>query len=243
MSTVVIVGATSPIAEAVAWRFSAAGFDLVLAARQTRSLLPLAGAIENQNAVNVEVEELDAFDAESVDSLIDRFESRPPDVVISLLGRQEDSTRSPSEAAYLSELVQGNFVAPALILERFGEILKGAGCGTLVGVSSVVGDRGRSRNYPYGAAKAGFNAYLSGLRQRLTPSTVHVMTVKPGVVSHPTRESRHPAWLLTTPESVARSIFEGWQRQRSVIYTPWFWRWIMFIVRVIPEPLFRRMTF
>ena len=185
MPIVAILGATSPIANVVARQFAAEGCDLVLTARDPHAIAEAADRIATGFSINVEHHALDAGDEQSVSALIESFGEHFPDVVICLLGKQEEAGQSRAETVVLDGLVSANLVMPAMLLERCAAKMMERGSGSIIGVSSIVGDRGRQKNYWYGAAKAGFTAYLSGLRQRLTPLGIHVMTVKPGVVAIP----------------------------------------------------------
>ena len=124
------------------------------------------------------------------------------------------------------------------LAERFEE----RGSGTLVGISSVAGERGRAANYFYGSAKAGFTAFLSGLRNRCAASGVHVVTVKPGFVrTRMTEAMQLPALLTATPEEVAVAVDRAVRRRRDVVYVRRIWRFISLVLRTVPEPLFKRM--
>jgi len=115
--------------------------------------------------------------------------------------------------------------------------------GFIVGISSVAGDRGRKSNYIYGSAKAAFTAYLSGLRNRLYDAQVHVLTVKPGFVSTKMTEGMDlPEKLTAQPEEVAEDIYKAQQKGKNVLYTKWIWRWMMLIIRSIPEFQFKKMS-
>jgi hypothetical protein len=137
-----------------------------------------------------------------------------------------------------------NFNGPANLLALIANRFAARGSGTIVGVSSVAGDRGRARNYVYGAAKAGFTAFLSGLRARFARSRLRVVTVKPGYVRTRMTDGMALSPLLTaSPEQVALAIRRAELAGRSVIYVGWKWRVIMTIVRMIPEPIFKRLGF
>ncbi len=243
MEKAVILGATAPLAGSVARRFAAAGYQLVLGARNVTALRPLAAEIESTLGMSAEILALDVLDSESRSTFLAAFRDEAPAVVISLLGRQEDLQCSRDDPEYIEALIAGNLIAPMIMLEAFAELLQSARSGMLVGVSSIVGDRGRQRNYTYGAGKAGLNVFLSGLRQRMAPSGVHVMTVKPGVIASPGRDARVPSFLVTTADVVAADILAAIATEKSIVYTPWFWRWIMWLVRLIPERCFRWMRF
>ena len=109
-----------------------------------------------------------------------------------------------------------------------------------MGISSVAGDRGRASNYLYGSAKAGFTAFLSGLRNRLAPKHVHVMTIKPGFVATRMTENMNlPPALTASPDDVADAIWNGFRKRRNVMYVKWIWYPIMLIIRHIPEMIFK----
>jgi short-subunit dehydrogenase len=128
------------------------------------------------------------------------------------------------------------------MLEVIAADFEERGHGMIIGISSVAGERGRQSNYIYGSAKAGFNAYLSGLRNRLSKRGVHVMTVLPGFINTKMTASLDLPGLLTAqPEEVAEDIYKAFQKKKNFLYTKWFWRWIMLIIKYIPEPVFKRM--
>jgi short-subunit dehydrogenase len=103
----------------------------------------------------------------------------------------------------------------------------------------VAGDRGRQSNYIYGSAKGALSLFLQGLRNRLAKAGVHVMTVKPGFVDTKMTFGKPGMFLVAQPEQVATEVFKAFQKQRNVVYVPWFWFWIMAIIRAIPEALFK----
>ena len=135
-----------------------------------------------------------------------------------------------------------NFVGAASILAVVAEDFEKRGQGSIVGISSVAGDRGRQSNYVYGSAKAGLTAYLAGLRNRLAKSGGHVMTGKPGFCRTKMTENLDlPAALTASPEQVAEAVFQGLEKKRNTLYIRWMWRWIMLVIRHIPEFIFKRM--
>ena len=118
----------------------------------------------------------------------------------------------------------------------------GQGRGTLAVISSVAGERGRKSIHIYGSAKAALTAYCAGLRGQLLPHGVHLCTVKPGVVDTPMTAHIKKGALTAKPQAVAADIIKGMEQRRDVIYLPFFWRWIMAIIRCIPEPIFKKMS-
>jgi decaprenylphospho-beta-D-erythro-pentofuranosid-2-ulose 2-reductase len=108
-------------------------------------------------------------------------------------------------------------------------------------ISSVAGDRGRRSNYIYGAAKAALSVFLEGLRGRMHATGVAVVTIKPGLVDTPMTAAIAKNFLFTSPERVGKDIHRAMARGTSVVYTPWFWRYVIFLIRLIPEPVFRKL--
>ena len=147
-----------------------------------------------------------------------------------------------NDPALIDGTVMDSFTGPARFLQMMAPLMEGRGGGTVVGIGSVAGDRGRIGNYVYGAAKAGFHTYLSGLRNRLTRAGAHVVTVKPGFVDTAMTWGIEGMFLVAPPEKVASDILRAVEKRRNVIYTPFFWRYIMLIIRSIPEPIFKKMS-
>jgi short-subunit dehydrogenase len=112
----------------------------------------------------------------------------------------------------------------------------------IVGIASVAGERGRQSNYLYGSAKAGFRAYLSGLRNRMHRESVHVVTVQPGFVYTKMTENLNlPKMLTATPDEVAETVYSAVYKRKNVVYVKWFWRWIMVVIKSIPESVFKKL--
>ena len=137
--------------------------------------------------------------------------------------------------------METNYTAPARLLLAAARIMQPGSA--IVGISSVAGDRGRASNYIYGSAKAGFSAFLSGLRNSLVKQGIHVLTVKPGFVATAMTEGmKLPPAITGQPEAVAADIIKAQTKGKDVIYTLWMWRWIMLIIRSIPEGVFKKLS-
>ena len=138
------------------------------------------------------------------------------------------------------EVMDVNYKGPILFINEIKKILK---IGFIIGISSVAGERGRQKNYIYGSAKSAFSTYLSGLRQELSKTNINVITVHPGFVkTKMTKDIKTIEFLTTTPDKVALDIFKGQQSNKSIVYTKFYWRYIMLIINIIPEPLFKRLN-
>jgi decaprenylphospho-beta-D-erythro-pentofuranosid-2-ulose 2-reductase len=242
MPNVLILGAGSDIAVALARKFAAEGFGVQLAARNINRLFPLQSdlAIRYNAACS-----LHEFDAERPDTHAAFLESLPslPDISISVFGYLGDEQKAESDWKECHRILQVNYVGAISILNQIAEKYAALGRGVIVGISSVAGERGRKSNYLYGSAKAGFTAYLSGLRNRLFALNVHVLTVQPGFVyTKMTEHLKLPAPLTATAEQVAGAIATAVRKKKNIIYVKWFWRWIMLVIRCIPEPIFKKMN-
>jgi decaprenylphospho-beta-D-erythro-pentofuranosid-2-ulose 2-reductase len=238
---VLILGGRSDIGRAVAHRFAAAGHPVQLALRDPETAAADARDIELRHGVPVSLHGFDALDTAGHGAFLDRLDPAPGIAVcaVGLLGDQAESER---DAAAATRVMRANFEAPALILGELANRFEARGSGTLVGISSVAGDRGRATNYVYGAAKAGFTAFLSGLRNRLARKGVHVVTVLPGFVRTRMTEGMDlPAKLTASPEAVAEAIFRAVQKRRDSLYVLPVWALVMAVIRNIPERVFKRM--
>ena len=159
-------------------------------------------------------------------------------VFVASMPEQADIDLDP---ALIDGTVTDGFTGPARLLHRLAPLMEERGAGAVVGVGSVAGDRGRLANYVYGAAKAGFHTYLAGLRNRMGRSGVHVVTVKPGFVDTAMTWGLPGLFLVAAPEAVADDILRAVEKKRNIIYTPWFWRYIMLIIMHVPEFIFKKL--
>lgn len=237
--TVLIVGGTSDIGHAVARAYAEAGWTVVLAARDMAGAERNAADLATRHQAEAEVRAVDILDTAGFQPFIDGLPTLP-DTVVSLVGLLAEQPKAQADAAYASQVIRTNFEGPAVLLGMFAERFEKRGAGLIVGVSSVAGDRGRASNYVYGSAKAGFSAFLSGLRNRLAGSGVRVVTIKPGYVRTRMTAGRELPGLLTAePEEVAASIFGCETGRGDVIYVKRRWRAVMTVIRLIPERIFK----
>ncbi|PKP72575.1 MAG: short-chain dehydrogenase [Alphaproteobacteria bacterium HGW-Alphaproteobacteria-6] len=240
--TWIILGATSAMARAFARALAAEGAGLLLAGRDGEDLAAIAADCALRGARLAEPVAFDARDPTGFAALIDRMAAEEGRLNAAVfVGSMPDQARIDADPALIAGTVTDSFTGPATFLQAFAPLVEARGGGTVVGVCSVAGDRGRIGNYVYGAAKAGFATYLSGLRNRLTRAGGHVVTVKPGFVDTAMTWGLPGMFLVASPEAVAADILKAVRRRRNVIYTPFFWRWIMLIIRHIPEPIFKKM--
>jgi short-subunit dehydrogenase len=229
------------MAIALSRKFAAAGYGMQLAARDTGRLRPLQSDLSIRFNVPCSLHEFDAAQPGQHPAFFAGLTPQP-DITISVFGYLGDQQRAQSDWKECERIILSNYTGAVSILNIVAESYVARKNGTIVGISSVAGERGRQSNYFYGSAKAGFTAYLSGLRNRLFRNNVHVLTVKPGFVyTRMTDNMPLPALLTATPEQVADAVFKAVLKNSNVIYTRWFWRWIMLLIRNIPENIFKKM--
>lgn len=237
---VLILGAASGMARAVARSFAEAGHPIQLAARNVARLENDASDLRTRYGTDVTLHEFDALALDSHAAFVNGLPALPDVAIcaVGTMGTQEDSESDPLAAA---QVMRANFEGPAAILSHLANAMEARGSGTLVGISSVAGDRGRASNYIYGSAKAGFTAFLSGLRNRLAKKGVHVVTVLPGFVKTAMLEGiETPGPLTAEPEEVGAAILKAVQKKTNIIYTRSIWRIVMAVIRNIPEPVFKK---
>jgi short-subunit dehydrogenase len=166
------------------------------------------------------------------------------DTVLLAYGSMHDQKVSETSIQVLQEELQVDFVSAAAILTLFARDLERRHMGCIAAITSVAGDRGRRSNYVYGSAKGGLSLFLQGLRSRLYPAGVRVITIKPGPVRTPMTDHLPNAARFADPRQVARDIVRSLERRSpEVLYTPRIWRYIMIAVRLIPETIFKRLSF
>lgn len=238
---VLVLGARSDIGKAIARRFAALGHPIQLAARNAEDLAADKSDLEIRFGVPVTLHEFDALEAGTHEGFVMSLPALPEVAVsaVGLMGRQEENERDSGAAALV---MRSNYEGPASILALLANRFVERGSGTLVGISSVAGERGRATNYVYGSAKAGFTAFLSGLRNRLAERGVHVVTVLPGFVATQMTEGMDlPTRLTAQPEEVSEAIAHAVERRKDRVYVRPVWRLIMAIIRNIPEPIFKKL--
>ncbi|HUC60557.1 MAG TPA: SDR family oxidoreductase [Alphaproteobacteria bacterium] len=237
---VLILGAASDVGRAVARAYAAAGRPLILAARDAARLDTDLADLKLRGSPDARAVEFDALDLGAIQPFLDGLGELPA-VAVCVVGLPGDQLRSQVDLGAAELVMRSNYVGPALILAALANRMEALGSGTIVGVSSVAGERGRASNYVYGSAKAGFTQFLSGLRNRLARKGVRVITVKPGFIdTRMTAGMKLPPLLTAQAQEVARAILAAEAKGRDVIYVRPIWRWIMAAIRLLPESLFKR---
>lgn len=242
---ILIFGATSAIAEAVARLYAAQGARLFLVARNAEKLNVVASDLVARGAIDVKIFVMDANDMARLPDMLGAAWSELSRIDAALIahGTLPDQTLCETDIDYAVLEFRTNAESVIACLTGLAARFEGQGSGVIAVIGSVAGDRGRASNYLYGAAKAAVDTFASGLRGRLFKHGVHVLTIKPGFVDTPmTKDRPLPQALIVPAAKVAADIVRAIEKKRDVLYTPWFWRFIMLIILHIPKVVFKRMT-
>ena len=241
MPTVLILGATSEMAMAIARKFGSEKYNIQLAARNIEQITSLQSDISIRYNVECTAHSFDAAAFSMHESFFKQLVPKP-DITICVFGYLGENEKAMNDWQETNTIIQTNYTGAVSILNIVAAHYHSVKKGTIAGISSVAGERGRQSNYMYGSAKAGFTAYLSGLRNRLFREGVHVLTVLPGFVyTRMTEELNLPKLLTANPDEVGTAVYRAVISGTNIIYVRWFWRWIMLIIKLIPEPIFKKL--
>jgi short-subunit dehydrogenase len=242
-STWLILGASSAIARAFARDAAERGADIILAGRDLPDLARTAADIHATTGRTAMVIAFDALDHAAHATIAADLATTDGILNIALLfGVMPEQSAMDADPAQARFCIDSTLTGAVSILQHLAPLLEQRRAGCIVGFGSVAGDRGRLKNYIYGAAKSGLHTYLAGLRNRLGRAGVHVLTVKPGFVDTAMTFALPGLFLVATPEFVARACLDAAARKRDIIYVPGFWLLIMTIIRAVPERLFKRLS-
>ncbi|MCI0710593.1 MAG: SDR family oxidoreductase [Chloroflexi bacterium] len=244
MLKMMIVGATSAIAQETARCFAADGASFFLVARSQEKLETLKNDLIVRGANDVYCFALDLNEFERHRELVDAAiqAMNGLDSVIIAHGTLTDQRRAEEDFEYALQELNTNAISVILLLTIISNHFEEQRKGSIAVISSVAGDRGRGSNYIYGTAKAAVSTYLQGLRNRMAKAGVNVLTVKPGFVDTPMTADVKKNFLFASPEKVGKDIYEAMKNKRDILYTPWFWMGIMMMIRNIPERIFKRLN-
>lgn len=244
MRNILIIGATSAIAEATARRWAATGARFYLVGRNIERLATIACDLEIRSGQPVVQESLDLDRIDQHSALLERVYQALGNLDVALIahGILPDQPACQQSAAAALAAIHTNALSVISLATLLANDFEAQGRGTLIAISSVAGDRGRQSNYVYGAAKGMVTLFLQGLRNRLSCKGVQVITVKPGFVDTPMTSAFEKKGLLwAQPDQIAQGIVAAVDQDRNEVYLPWFWRWIMLIIIHIPESVFKRL--
>ena len=241
--SVLILGARSDIARPLARIYAEDGYRVILAARHADQLKADADDLRVRFGQSADLQEFDVRESARHSIFLDQL-GELPDTIISLVGLMTSQEDAQSNFPAAELMMQTNYLGLVSILGEAANRMEKRGSGTIIGISSVAGDRGRATNYIYGSAKAGFTAFLSGLRNRLYRKNVRVITIKPGFVRTKMTEGLDlPGILTASPDELARVIRRAHKKNKLVVYYRPVWQLIMFIICSLPERLFVRTKF
>ncbi|MBP0634446.1 SDR family oxidoreductase [Cupriavidus sp. AcVe19-6a] len=245
MKNILIIGATSAIAEAAARRFAERGDQLFLVGRNAGSLQAIADDLRVRGGAGVQTWVMDANDAFAHAAMLDEAEATMGGVDSVLICHGTLSDQRACEQSVLLTLaeIQTNALSVVALLTLIANRMERRRKGTIAVISSVAGERGRQSNYVYGSAKALVTAFMSGLRQRMAKCGVAVVTIKPGLVDTPMTNGFRKGPLWIQPDTAGKAIVRAMDAGVSEAYVPGFWRAIMMAIRWLPDVVFRRLVF
>jgi len=246
MKKIVILGATSGMIQPLLRTMAKQGKELLLVARSQDRLDALRGDLQARGASKIVTFEAD-FDSPACRELIVPFAQQcfaDFDTLILAYGTMLDQSVCQVSPVHAVRELETNLVGAVALLTEFARYFESRRCGTIAVITSVAGDRGRRSNYVYAAAKGGLSIFLEGLRSRMHQCGVRVLTIKPGPAMTSMTADLKSVPLLTKPESIASDIYRALENPRiDILYTPRYWSWIMTGIRIIPERLFKRISF
>jgi decaprenylphospho-beta-D-erythro-pentofuranosid-2-ulose 2-reductase len=239
---IVVVGATSGIAEQCCRLWAVEGAELVLMARDAAKAERIAADLRVRGARSVALATAEFFDPAAIKAFADATVADGPVDIVLIAHGWMPLDQHKLDLATVQEVLEVNAISPVLFAEAFAGPLVQAGRGTIAIIGSVAGDVTRRANYIYGASKALLTRYAQGLDHRLHKSGVKVVLIKPGPTDTPmTTHMKEAGQRMATAEDVARTTVEAIRRGRSVVYAPRLWQLIMLIVRHIPRPILNRL--
>jgi decaprenylphospho-beta-D-erythro-pentofuranosid-2-ulose 2-reductase len=243
MKNVMIIGATSAIATETAREFAKSGATLFLLARNQERLENLANDLRVRGALAVHTAIFDAHDLTSHERRLEQAIEVLGDLDAVLIAHGELPDQQACQGSYQTTeyALCSNLLSPIAFLTWLGNYFETRRKGNITVIGSVAGDRGRQSNYVYGTAKGGLATFLQGLRNRLAPLGISVTTIKPGFVDTPMTHHLPKGPLFAEASTVGKRIHKAMVRGESVVYAPWFWRFIMLIIQHIPEAIFKKM--
>lgn len=243
MKKILIIGATSAIAQEVAKIYATKNTELLLWGRNLQMLDIIGQDLKVRGAAKVTTLSHDLNDLSSHEQLIADIwhQLEKVDVILlahGILGNQKLAEESQKE---LLHILNSNFVSHASLLTFLAQKMKAQGSGTIAVISSVAGDRGRQSNYVYGSAKAAKTAFTDGLRNKLFQFGVHVLNIKLGFVDTPMTKEFKKGFLWAKAPKIAEGIVAAVEAEKDTVYLPFFWRYIMLIIKSIPERFFKKL--
>lgn len=241
---VLVLGATSAIAEAVLRLLAEQHASFVLVARSEAKLIAVRDDLLTRGASGAVAIVADLSETESHPAMLAEAVSILGGLDVALLahGILGDQPRAERDYGEAEKILRTNFLCAVSLVGWLANYFEGEKRGTIAVISSVAGDRGRKSNYLYGASKGGLNVFLDGVRNRVDRAGVNVITIRPGFVATPMTAHLEQGALFAQPARVAREIVSAIERRKDIVYVPSYWRWIMLAVRLVPGRVFKKMN-
>lgn len=240
---IVIIGATSAIAEQCARLWVRAAVDIVLIGRDLVRVSRVANDLRVRSPhSSVTAHEVNFFDPASIRTLAQKLASEKAiDIVLIAHGNLPDQRECEQDVTQAREALEINGVSPVLFAEAFAQQMEPVGRGTIAVIGSVAGDRGRKTNYVYGAAKGMVERYLQGMQHRFAHSKINVVLIKPGPTATP-MTAHLPQRGMASAEAVASRIIAAIDAGTPVAYVPAKWAIIMMVIRHLPRAIFNKLN-
>ena len=238
--TLVIYGGSSLISQELIVIFSKENYNFIIFFRNKKKFLNEISKF-NVNQNNMKIFEADLLEIEKNLELIENLKN-DIDGVIWVSGNTGDPSKEFNHTDLASNNIKLNFLNPVLIMNKLLLKTKKNGESFFAVICSVAGLRGRAKNIFYGSSKSGLISYLSGLRQHYN-NKINILTIIPGYMSTNSFREDAPNFLITPPKKAASIIFNAIKSKREIVYINFYWRVIMFIVRLIPEKIFKKLNF
>ncbi len=239
MEYILIIGAKSELAKSIADIYASKGYSLYLSGRDIHSLSKFSDTLTSNYDVNVKLINLDLNSYDTHEAFVKELEVLPVGIV-SATGYYPNQLKAQIDNDDMLNSITSNFTGPVSLINYLVEEMKRIKKGFIIGISSVSGERGRKKNYIYGSAKSGFTTFLSGLRNELFDYNIHVMTVILGFIRDGSETNSIKKMLSAKPREIAELIVSNQIKCRNIVYLKWYWRYIMFIIKNIPEFIFKR---
>jgi len=244
MKKILIIGGTSAIAQETAIYFAKDGADIFLADINQNRLIEVQKHIKALSGSNIKVGEYPISDISIHTSVFETAirELGGLDAVLIAHGTLPDQSAIQNDNEKTIEQININFTSVVSLATLAGKYFEVQGKGCIAAISSVAGDRGRQSNYIYGAAKGGISLFFQGMRNRFAKTGITVLTIKPGFVDTPMTAHLPKNPLYSSPQQVGKSIYDGMKNGKDIIYVPGFWRLVMFLIKHIPEGIFKKLS-
>lgn len=242
MQNVLILGGASDLGIALARKYASEKYSISIAGRNLTEMQLIAGDLAIRYGVDAAGYQFDARNFDSHEQFYRNLIQKPA-IGICVFGFMGEAERAIDDWSETRQVIETNYTGAVSICNVLAAEFLKLNAGMIIGISSVAGDRGRGSNFVYGSAKAAFTAYLSGLRNRLFKSGIHIMTVKPGFMYTRMTESLPlPALLTASPQEAAEAIYRAAAGRKDIVYVKWFWAYLMLVIRNIPEFIFKKLS-